>query len=87
MRGIVALVAGAVLAGTVAPTPAFQAELAAYREALSRVCSTGVTPELLRLYETTLRTVQAAQPAPGPTNFAGPLSPDRVYETTCIQGR
>ncbi len=66
---------------------AFEGELKAYQQALSRVCITGVTRELERFYQAALRAVEAAKSAGQiPRSFAGLRSPERAY-LDCFQGR
>ncbi len=66
---------------------ALEDELKAYQQVLSRVCITGVTRELERLYQAALRAVEAAKSAGQiPRSFAGLRSPERAY-LDCFQGR
>ncbi len=70
-----------------AEAAAFEDELKAYQQILARVCVTGVTRELERLYQAALRAVEAAQSAGQiPRSFAGVRSPERAY-LDCFQGR
>ncbi len=66
---------------------AFQAEYNAYRQAVSRVCTTKVTPELVQLYQATLAAIEKAKSSGrAPTNLAGPRPPEMVY-LDCFQAR
>ncbi len=66
---------------------AFQAEYNAYRQAVSRVCTTKVTPELVQLYQATLAAIEKAKSSGrAPTNLAGPRPPEMAY-LDCFQTR
>lgn len=69
----------------VATARAFEAEVNRYLEAVSRVCHTGVTPELVRLYEQALKAADDAKYGGGrASNFWGPKDPERSYQD-CVQ--
>ncbi len=69
------------------PGAAQERELRAYRQALDRICVTGVTPEIVRLYEAAVTAVDAAKRAPRqPSNVGSPRPPDLAYED-CYQKR
>lgn len=69
------------------PGAAQERELRAYRQALDRICITGVTPEIGRLYEAAVVAVDAAKRAARlPSNFGSPRPPDLAY-SDCYQGR
>lgn len=78
--GLVALVLA-----TGKPAPAFEVELQRYQQALVHVCRTGVTPELIRLYEEVVKAIDAARYGGGrASNFWGPRPPDLAYQD-CFQ--
>jgi len=74
---------------TVAPSFAFQNELAAYNAATIEVCSQGVTSEMQAKYEALVVAVDKAQYGYGrpgsPSNFWGPTRPEMLFEQ-CHQG-
>jgi hypothetical protein len=52
----------------------------AYWSALEKVCETGVTPELIQLYEATVKAVDAAGYGAGRgSNFWGPRDPELAW--------
>ena len=93
-RVVKALIAGTVAAALLmalspAAAPAFEAELEAYRQALSRICKTGVTPEVVRLYQAAVTALEAPRSQSGPQpppNYAGLRPPELAY-SDCVQGR
>ncbi len=91
MRGI-ALVFGLIMAaavGTAADAAENQSEFAqevrAYQEATVRVCETGVTPEMRRLYVAAQHALDHARYGGGTgSNFFGLKSPEDLYQA-CFQ--
>ncbi len=68
------------------PDAPFAAQLEAYRQALTQVCHTGVTPELIALYEAVLRAADRAEYGAGRgSNFGGPRPP-QFADQDCFQG-
>lgn len=67
------------------PALAFQAEVHRYYQAVNHVCSTGVTPELIRLYQEATRAVESAQYGGGRgNNFWGVKTPEQAW-LACFQ--
>ncbi len=66
---------------------AFQAEYGAYQQAVSRVCTTKVTPEMVQLYQAVLAAIERAKSSGrAPANLAGPRPPEIAY-LDCFQTR
>ncbi|MBI4591478.1 MAG: hypothetical protein HY725_21855 [Candidatus Rokubacteria bacterium] len=85
MRAFGAIALALALFAAATPAVAFQSELATYQEALSKVCQTGVTPELVRLYQETVRAMDAAGSGSGRnSNFGSVRPPDFAY-LDCFQ--
>lgn len=64
---------------------ALQAALQQYRRSLEKVCDTGVTPELVRLYEAAVKAADQAKYGRGRgSNFWGPKNPTHAW-LDCIQ--
>jgi hypothetical protein len=81
---IIALVALLVAVNSAA---AFEAEYGAYRQAVSRVCTTKVTPELVQRYQAVLAAIERAKASGrAPANLAGPRPPEMAY-LDCFQTR
>lgn len=73
------------LLAPVATAEAFEAEVKRYLEAVLRVCQTGVTPELVQVYEQALKAADDAKYGGGrASNFWGPKDPERSY-LDCVQ--
>ncbi len=69
------------------PARAFEAELEAYRQAVSRICETGVTPEVVRLYQAAVAAVQAARSGAQPPRNLADLRPPEIAYSDCVQAR
>lgn len=82
-----ALLAGATASPVVqaAEKEALQAALQRYRQAIEKVCETGVTPEMVRLYEATVKAADEARYGRGrDSNFWGPKNPTHAW-LDCVQ--
>lgn len=84
MLGIVKIaVLGIVLAA--ADASAFQAEVQRYYQAVGDICRTGITPEILRLYQEAARAVDKAEYGSGRGgNFWGLQTPENAW-LACFQ--
>ena len=81
-----AAVAVAIVMGSI-PGAAQELELRAYRQALDRICITGVTPEIVRLYEAAVAAADTAKRVSRlPANLGSPRPPDLAY-ADCYQKR
>ncbi len=68
------------LIATGPPASQFERELARYRQALTYVCQTGVTPQLVQLYREAVRAMDASNYGGArDSNFAGVRPPDFAY--------
>jgi hypothetical protein len=82
--------AGIALAGVLAPAAAaapqhYAGALQAYQAAVDRICQTGVTPEMERLYAELVRALEAAGYGAGRgSNFGGPRTPEQAF-LECVQ--
>jgi hypothetical protein len=88
---VASLIAGCASAGappapvSIAVDTSPEAAAARYREALRRVCHTGVTPEIRQRCDEAVRTAQNAQYGAGrQANFWGPRHPEAAY-LDCFQ--
>lgn len=86
-KQLVAAAVALALLGVADSASAFQAEYQAYQQAISRVCTTKVTPEVVQLYQATVAAIQAARSSGrAPKNLAGPRPPEMAY-LDCFQAR
>lgn len=90
MKALITVVLAMSVLVTFGPSPisAFEAELATYRQALNQICKTGVTPEVLRVYQAALAAIAAARSksGPQPPRNISVRPPDLAYND-CFQGR
>jgi hypothetical protein len=90
MRRLSAIVLSGALLAAAADTLGFQLEpfqpaLQRYYKAIEDICRTGVTPDLVRLYDDARQAVEAAGYGGGrDNNFWGVKPPDRAYNE-CFQ--
>ncbi|MBI4635967.1 MAG: hypothetical protein HY727_06410 [Candidatus Rokubacteria bacterium] len=80
-----ALAALALVLVSASPARAYEAEAQAYVKALESICTTGVTPEVKKLYEAYVKAVDLAEYGRGRgSNFGGPKDPEHAHHE-CVQ--
>lgn len=75
------------MAATASLAPAFEAAIEAHRHAVSRICTTRVTPEVVRLYQPAVAAVQAARSGSRPPRNLAGLRPPEIAYTDSFQAR
>lgn len=86
-KQLAAVIVTLALLGVVDSASAFQAEYNAYQQAISRVCTTKITPEIMQLYQAAVAAIEKAKSSGrAPVNLAGSRPPEMAY-LDCFQGR
>jgi hypothetical protein len=84
--GITSILLGVFAVTASTPVAAFQKELERYQHAINpKICVTGISPEVLRLYEDAVDALQKARQGLGhEANFFRPMPPEIAF-SHCYQ--
>jgi hypothetical protein len=84
--GIASILLGVFAVTASTPVAAFQKEMERYQHAINpKICVTGISPEVVRLYDDAVDALQKARQGLGhEANFFGPMSPEAAF-ANCFQ--